>query len=50
MWLAGAVGVATALGFYVIATGVALLAVVVMAALRVLAHKILRRKVSEEKN
>ena len=35
MWLAGAVGVATALGFYLIATGVALLAVMVMAALRV---------------
>jgi putative Mg2+ transporter-C (MgtC) family protein len=44
MWLAGAVGVATALGFYLIATGVALLAVMVMAALRVLAHEIIRRK------
>jgi putative Mg2+ transporter-C (MgtC) family protein len=46
MWLAGAVGVATSLGYYVIATGVALLAVVVMAALRVLAHQIIRRKES----
>ena len=44
MWLAGAVGIACALGFYAIAVGVALLAVVVMAALRVLAHQIIRRK------
>ncbi len=47
MWLAGAVGVATALGYYFIATGVALLAVVVMAALRVLAHQIIRRHRSQ---
>lgn len=47
MWLAGAVGVATSLGYYLIAAGVALLAVVVMAALRVLAHRIIRRKDSE---
>lgn len=44
MWLAGAVGVATALGFYGVAGGVALLAVVVMAALRAFAHGILRRR------
>jgi putative Mg2+ transporter-C (MgtC) family protein len=47
MWLAGAVGVATSLGYYLIAAGVALLAVVVMAALRVLAHRIIGRKDSE---
>jgi putative Mg2+ transporter-C (MgtC) family protein len=44
MWLAGAVGVATSLGYYLISAGVAILAVVVMAALRVLAHHIIRRK------
>ncbi|WP_316355779.1 MgtC/SapB family protein [Devosia sp.] len=44
MWLAGAVGVATALGYYLIAFGVALLAVIVLAALRVLAHNIIRRR------
>ena len=42
MWLAGAVGVATALGYYLIAFGVALLAVLVLAALRVLAHNVIR--------
>ena len=40
MWLAGAVGVATALGFYVIAVGVAALAIMVLAALRAFSHKI----------
>ncbi|MVS99544.1 MgtC/SapB family protein [Devosia marina] len=42
MWLAGAVGVATSLGYYLIAAGVALLAVIVMAALRAFAHHIVR--------
>ena len=42
MWLAGAVGVATSLGYYLIAFGVALLAVIVLAALRVLAHNVIR--------
>ena len=42
MWLAGAVGLATALGYYLIAFGVALLAVLVLATLRVLAHKVIR--------
>ncbi|HEV7346068.1 MAG TPA: MgtC/SapB family protein [Devosia sp.] len=42
MWLAGAVGMATALGYYTIAIGVALLAVIVLAALRALAHKVIR--------
>jgi putative Mg2+ transporter-C (MgtC) family protein len=41
MWLAGAVGVATALGFYLVAFGVALLAVIVLAALRALAHNVI---------
>jgi len=39
MWLAGAVGIACALGYYLIAAGVALLAVMVLAALRAFAHK-----------
>lgn len=42
MWLAGAVGLATALGYYIIAFGVALLAVIVLAALRAVAHKVIR--------
>lgn len=48
MWLAGAVGVATALGYYVVATGVALLAVLVMAALRAFAHGVLRSRRRDE--
>jgi putative Mg2+ transporter-C (MgtC) family protein len=44
MWLAGAVGVATALGHYLVALGVALLAVIVLAALRALAHNVIRGK------
>lgn len=43
MWLAGAVGVATALGFYLIALGVAVLAVLVLAVLRAFAHKVVRK-------
>lgn len=42
MWLAGAVGVATALGHYIVAAGAALLAVLVMASLRFFAHNVLR--------
>lgn len=41
MWLAGAVGIATALGYYVVAFGVALFAVLVLATLRVLAHGVI---------
>jgi putative Mg2+ transporter-C (MgtC) family protein len=41
MWLAGAVGLSTALGYYIIAFGVALLAVTVLAALRALAHQVI---------
>lgn len=44
MWLAGAVGVATALGHYFIAGGAALLAVLVMASLRFFAHQVLRKE------
>lgn len=40
MWLAGAVGVSTALGYYTVSLGVALLAVLVLAALRAFAHKV----------
>ncbi len=43
MWLAGAVGLATALGYYLVAFGVALLAVIVLAALRALAHRVIRQ-------
>ena len=38
MWLAGATGVSIALGYYIIALGVAVLAIVVLAALRRLSH------------
>ena len=44
MWLAGAVGIATALGYYVVAFGVALFAVLVLAALRALAHRVIARQ------
>lgn len=50
MWLAGAVGVATALGHYIIAGGVALLAVLVMASLRFFAHHVLRHPHDLEEN
>jgi putative Mg2+ transporter-C (MgtC) family protein len=40
MWLAGAVGVATALGYYIVAFGVALFAVLVLAALKTFAHEV----------
>jgi len=53
MWLAGAVGVATALGHYVVAGGVALLAVLVMASLRVFAHRVVGQReaaLAESKN
>jgi putative Mg2+ transporter-C (MgtC) family protein len=43
MWLAGAVGLATALGYYLIALGVALLAVLVLAALRAFSHRVVGR-------
>ena len=40
MWLAGAVGVCVALGYYLIAAAVAVFAVLVLAALRAFAHKV----------
>ncbi len=43
MWLAGAVGLATALGFYVVAGMVALFAIVVLSTLRAFAHRVLGR-------
>jgi putative Mg2+ transporter-C (MgtC) family protein len=43
MWLAGAVGMATALGYYVVAVGTTLLAVLVLAALRAVAHQVIRK-------
>lgn len=46
MWLAGAVGLATALGYYLIALGTTVLAVLVLAALRVLAHRVIGKDVS----
>jgi putative Mg2+ transporter-C (MgtC) family protein len=42
MWLAGAVGVAAAMGYYAVALWVALLAVLVLAALRAVAHRMIR--------
>lgn len=44
MWLAGAVGVAAALGYYLIALAVALFAVVVLAALRAFAHRVVGKR------
>jgi putative Mg2+ transporter-C (MgtC) family protein len=44
MWLAGAVGVAAALGHYVIAFAVSVLAVIVLATLRNLSRKIIRHR------
>ncbi|MFC3703448.1 MgtC/SapB family protein [Devosia honganensis] len=50
MWLAGAVGLATALGHYYVAAGVALLAVLVMASLQVFAHRVLGNKPPERED
>jgi putative Mg2+ transporter-C (MgtC) family protein len=41
MWLAGAIGVSVALGYYVVALVVAVLALVVLAALRAFSHKVI---------
>jgi putative Mg2+ transporter-C (MgtC) family protein len=41
MWLAGAVGVAAALGYYIMAAAVALFTVIVLAALRALSHRVI---------
>jgi len=40
MWLAGAVGVSAALGYYVIALAAALLAIIVLAAMRRFSHQV----------
>ena len=52
MWLAGAVGVASALGYYLIAFAVAVFALIVLAALRAFAHRVIRNagKVEDEPN
>lgn len=47
MWLAGAVGVACALGFYTIAAGTTVLAVIVLAALRAVSHRVIGHKIEE---
>jgi putative Mg2+ transporter-C (MgtC) family protein len=44
MWLAGAVGVSAALGYYIIAVAAALLAVLVLAALRRFSHKVINNE------
>lgn len=41
MWLAGAVGVAAALGYYLVALAVSVFAVLVLFALRAFAHKVI---------
>jgi putative Mg2+ transporter-C (MgtC) family protein len=43
MWLAGAVGLSAALGFYIIAAAAALLAVLVLAAMRGFSHKVVSK-------
>lgn len=40
MWLAGAIGVTVALGYYIIAISVAVFALIVLAALRHLSHRV----------
>lgn len=47
MWLAGAVGLAAALGYYLIALAVALFAVTVLAVLRRLAHEVVGDKAAD---
>ncbi len=48
MWLAGAVGVTTALGYYLVAFGVSLFAIAVLAALKAFAHKVVGNGNDEE--
>jgi len=47
MWMAGAVGVACALGFYTLAAGATLLAVLVLAALRVVSHRLIKKSAED---
>jgi putative Mg2+ transporter-C (MgtC) family protein len=49
MWLAGAVGVTVALGYYLIAAAVAVFAVIVLAALRAFAHRVVGDKEDKDK-
>ena len=49
MWLAGAVGVTVALGYYLIAAAVAVFAVIVLAALRAFAHHVVGDKQDDDK-
>lgn len=44
MWLAGAIGVAAALGYYLIALVVSMFAVIVLAALRAFSHQVVSAK------
>lgn len=46
MWLAGAVGVACAMGFYTIAAGTTALAVIVLAAMRAISHRVIGNRKS----
>lgn len=48
MWLAGAVGVACALGFYILAAGTTVLAVLVLAAMRAVSHRMIGNKAVED--
>jgi putative Mg2+ transporter-C (MgtC) family protein len=48
MWMAGAVGVACALGFYLVAAGTTILAIMVLAALRALSHRMIGGKTGLE--
>ena len=48
MWLAGAVGVACALGFYVLAACTTLLTVLVLAAMRAISHRMVGKKPIED--
>jgi putative Mg2+ transporter-C (MgtC) family protein len=50
MWLAGAVGVATALGYYLIAIAAAVLAVLVLAAMRHFSHRVVGKDNDGEGN
>jgi putative Mg2+ transporter-C (MgtC) family protein len=50
MWLAGAVGVTTALGYYLIAAAVAVFALAVLALLRTFSHKFVNREPEEREN
>lgn len=43
MWLAGAVGVSAAIGYYIIAVAAALLAVLVLAAMRRFSHQVVNK-------